>query len=49
MSESTCKICLIDYETEDMIEDITGDKYCLRCSGDICPVCGVYAHDCEGD
>lgn len=48
MSElSTCKVCLNDYLTEDMIEDIEGAKYCLFDSGDICLVCGVYDHNCE--
>ena len=32
---------------EDMIEDIEGAKYCLLDSGDICPVCGIYEHQCE--
>ena len=50
MSEySTCKICSDDYLTEDMIEDINGTKYCLLDSGEICLVCGVYGHDCEGE
>ena len=44
---STCKICSCDFITEDMIEDITGAKYCLIDSGEICPVCGVYEHKCE--
>lgn len=44
---STCKMCSYDYPNDDIIEDIEGAKYCLMCSGDICPVCGVYAHDCE--
>lgn len=44
---STCKICSYDFDTEDMIEDIQGTKYCLIDSGDICAVCGVYDHDCE--
>lgn len=48
MSEfSTCKVCLTDFLTEDMIEDIEGAKYCLIDSGDICPNCGVYQHECE--
>jgi hypothetical protein len=48
MSElSTCKICLTDYDDEDMIEDIQGAKYCLLDSGDICLVCGIYQHQCE--
>jgi hypothetical protein len=44
---STCKVCLEDYLTEDMIEDITGALYCLLHSGWICPNCGVYDHTCE--
>jgi hypothetical protein len=44
---ATCKVCLNDYEVEDMIEDIEGAKYCLLDSGDICLVCGVYDHNCE--
>ena len=44
---ATCKICLFDYEVEDMIEDIEGAKYCLLDSGGICLVCGVYDHNCE--
>jgi hypothetical protein len=44
---STCKVCLTDYDDEDMIEDIQGAKYCLLDSGDICPVCGIYQHQCE--
>lgn len=44
---STCKVCLTDYNDEDMIEDIEGAKYCLVDSGDICPVCGIYEHQCE--
>ena len=44
---STCKICSDDFLTEDMIEDISGAKYCLLDSGSICPVCGVYEHDCN--
>ena len=48
MSEySTCKICSEDYLTEDMIEDIQGALYCLVDSGDICPNCGIYGHQCE--
>ena len=51
MSElATCKVCLNDYEVEDMIEDIQGAKYCLLDSGEICLiclVCGVYDHNCE--
>lgn len=47
MEEATCKICSIDYPIEDMIEDIVGAKYCLLDSGEICLVCGVYAHACE--
>ena len=46
-SLSTCKICSYDYYNEDMIEDIQGSKYCLRDSGNICPICGIYGHDCE--
>jgi hypothetical protein len=44
---STCKICLEDFPTEDMIEDIQRAKYCLLDSGAICPNCGVYDHECE--
>ena len=47
--ESTCMVCLGDFEDESMIEDIKGTRYCLLDSGDICPVCGIYGHDCEGD
>lgn len=48
MSEmATCKVCLDDFKAEDMIEDITGAKYCLFDSGSICPVCGHFDHDCE--
>lgn len=46
-AEATCKICLDDFTVEDMIEDIAGAKYCLLDSGAICPVCGVYDHNCE--
>jgi len=46
-TESTCKVCSVDYLTEDMIEDIQGAKYCLLDSGDICVVCGIYGHECE--
>lgn len=45
---ATCKVCLDDYELDSMIQDITGANYCLLDSGEICPVCGVYEHDCEG-
>ena len=45
---STCKVCLNDFDDESMIEDIEGARYCLLDSGEICPVCGVYGHDCEG-
>ena len=45
---STCKVCLNDFEDESMIEDIEGARYCLLHSGEICPVCGVYGHNCEG-
>ena len=44
---STCKVCLDDFDDEDMIEDIEGARYCLFDSGEICVVCGVYGHDCE--
>ena len=47
--EATCKTCLVDYPQEDMIEDIEGAKYCLLHSGWICPNCGVYGHECEGE
>ena len=48
MSEySTCKVCLNDYLTEDMIGDIEGTLYCLIDSGHICPNCGKYGHECE--
>lgn len=46
--EATCKVCLGDFTLEDMIQDITGANYCLIDSGEICPVCGVLGHDCEG-
>ena len=49
MIEATCKICSSDFDVESMIEDIQGAKYCLVDSGDICPVCGIYGHDCEGE
>jgi hypothetical protein len=49
MELATCKICLDDYDLESMIEDIQGAKYCLFDSGEICLVCGVYGHDCEGE
>ena len=45
---STCMVCLSDFDNESMIEDITGAKYCLLDSGEICLVCGIYGHDCEG-
>ena len=45
---STCKVCLNDFEDESMIEDIEGARYCLVDSGEICLVCGIYGHDCEG-
>jgi hypothetical protein len=44
---SSCKGCAFDFYTEDMIEDIQGAKYCLADSGDICPNCGIYGHECE--
>jgi hypothetical protein len=44
---STCKVCLEDYPNDDLIEDIQGAKYCLLDSGGICPVCGIYEHNCE--
>jgi hypothetical protein len=44
---STCHICKEDSHTEDMVTDISGTLYCYVCS-DICLVCGVYQHDCEG-
>lgn len=46
---ATCHICAGDFELESMIEDIDGTLYCLLDSGDICPVCGVYDHECEED
>ena len=46
---ATCKVCLDDFEVDDMIEDIEGAKYCLIDSGRICPACGVYDHDCEDE
>ena len=49
MELATCKVCVTDYDVEDMIEDIEGAKYCLLDSGDICVVCGVYEHDCEAE
>lgn len=49
MSEATCKVCASDFDIDSMIEDIQGAKYCLLDSGDICPVCGIYEHDCEGE
>lgn len=48
MTLATCKVCVDDFNAEDMIEDIEGAKYCLVDSGDICPICGIYEHDCEG-
>ncbi len=47
--EATCKVCTSDFDVEDMIEDIQGAKYCLLDSGNICVVCGIYDHDCEGE
>ena len=47
MELATCKICVGDFDVESMIEDIQGAKYCLLDSGDICPVCGTYEHNCE--
>jgi hypothetical protein len=44
---STCKVCLDDFEDESMIQDITGARYCLFDSSEICPVCGVYGHKCD--
>ena len=49
MTNATCKVCAGDFDIEDMIEDIQGAQYCLLDSGDICPNCGVYGHECEGD
>lgn len=49
MTLATCKVCVDDFDVESMIEDIQGAKYCLVDSGDICPVCGIYDHDCEGE
>lgn len=49
MTEATCKICSEDYPLEDMIEDVEGGKYCLLDSGFICPVCGIFGHNCEED
>jgi hypothetical protein len=46
MEQATCKVCVTDFDVEDMIEDIQGTKYCLLDSGYICVVCGVYDHDC---
>lgn len=45
--ESTCMVCLGDFNDESMIEDITGTKYCLLDSGGICSVCGMYELKCE--
>jgi len=44
---STCHICKEDSKTEDMVTDISGTLYCYVCA-DICLVCGIYQHDCEG-
>ena len=49
MSNATCKVCVSDFDIDDMIADIQGAWYCLLDSGDICVVCGVYGHDCEGE
>ena len=49
MELATCKICVDDYDIESMIEDTEGAKYCLLDSGEICLVCGIYKHDCEGE
>ena len=46
---STCEVCKGDFDDESMIDDIQGTKYCLVDSGEICPVCGIYGHDCERD
>lgn len=46
---ATCSVCFDDFDQDSMIEDINNWAYCLVCSGDICPVCGIYAHDCEGE
>jgi hypothetical protein len=48
MELATCKVCASDFDSESMIEDIAGSKYCLLDSGEICLVCGIYGHDCEG-
>jgi hypothetical protein len=48
MEMATCKVCVTDYALEDMISDIEGAIYCLIDSGRICPVCGVFDHNCEG-
>jgi len=45
-SESTCKVCLEDFPTEDTFEDITGARYCWV-HAEICLSCGVYQHNCE--
>jgi hypothetical protein len=45
--DSTCMVCLGDFDNESMIEDINGTKYCLLDSGDICLVCGIYGLECE--
>ena len=44
---STCKTCSEDYLTESMIQDIEGALYCLVDSGEICPNCGKFGHECE--
>ena len=49
LSVATCKVCANDYLLEDMIQDIEGANYCLIDSGDICLVCGVNGHKCEGE
>jgi hypothetical protein len=46
---ATCKVCASDFDLESMIEDIEGAKYCLFDSSEICLVCGVYEHNCEGE
>ena len=49
MELATCMVCAGDFDAENMIEDIEGAKYCLLDSGNICLVCGIYNHDCEGE
>ena len=47
-TESTCMVCLEDYPTDIMIEDIAGTMYCYVCS-EVCMNCGINGHDCEGE